>query len=333
MELGRGSLVGPLHGDVGEHSAPPAEPPQQDTVHEELLPEEQPKPIVFKPSSGSGPLDDFFRSFHDFKYEPSAPSEAEFERLRQHRTWNPRKKTYKKQRNAFMRATRDELHWHLERDDILLPRVEEGEEGEDGDGGSDDGEGVSQQDEDALKIMEQHVKPWKRLCEVLDLRMEGGRRRPVTEEDCKEVLSDVFINIFDFIFHLRHGSGTLRRFRDVKALSDYSYNSSPIKVFPKHAALQSPVLKFLLQPIGIARTGTGKANSGADKGKGKKKEVDLDDVPELGDEQESGGVRLTTPMQLTEEALGQLEEEMAGNSKVEEMLARAVSEELAQKLE
>lgn len=76
-------------------------------------------------------------------------------------------------------------------------------------------------------------------------------------------MRDVFINIFEFINHLRLGKGTLKRFPSLQRLSAYSYENG--LVFPKHAAKQSEVLKFLLQPL---RAGLG-GGQGAGRGGGR----------------------------------------------------------------
>ncbi|KAI5782101.1 hypothetical protein DFH27DRAFT_616249 [Peziza echinospora] len=208
---------------------------------------EPPRPIRFRPSAGSGPLDDFFRSFHGFEHNVGTPSEVEFERLTAVRSWAPRGKALKKHRSRFMNATVDEFHWHLNRDDVLLEALTE-DEAEASDAEADGASRRPASGGDALQEAEADSKPWRRLCEILDVRMEGGRRRPRTEEECTEVLKNVYINIFLFILHMRQGEGTLRRFSGIRPLARYSYRER--KVFPLKVAEKSPILKFLLQPIG-----------------------------------------------------------------------------------
>lgn len=212
-------------------------------------------PVVINPSYGDGPLDEFFRSFHNFTHEPSEPSEAEFERLTNDQRWGRRGKPFRKARKEFLLAAQAELHFHLGREDILLPIVEEEKEEVEGENEVPDAspaEGAEDIDA-ALTEMERDLKPWKRLCDVLDLRLPGGRRRPYTLIECKAVLGGVYINIFDFIDHLRMGKGTLKRFPGLKPLAKYSYANH--RVYPRSVALQSEVLKHLLHRLKSALAG------------------------------------------------------------------------------
>ena len=70
----------------------------------------------------------------------------------------------------------------------------------------------------------------------------------------------VYINIYHFIYHLRMGNGTLRRFPNLKQLSDYSYWNN--KVYNRHLAERSPVLRCLLQPLASCQLGGGGAKKG-----------------------------------------------------------------------
>ncbi|KAF8456602.1 hypothetical protein BGX38DRAFT_1079195, partial [Terfezia claveryi] len=161
------------------------------------------------------PLDKFFATYPDFRYNPAALCRSEFKRLCTHRGWKTGKRRFRKARMAFARAAGEELLSRLERNRTMFSG-------------------------DSL--------PWRRLCRILDLRMGNGLR-PQSKTQCKKVLNRTFINIYDFVDHL-NDQMELEIFQSLKALANYSYAED--KVYPKAAAKGNELLNFLLHQISSA---------------------------------------------------------------------------------
>ncbi|KAF8428527.1 hypothetical protein EV426DRAFT_639838 [Tirmania nivea] len=187
----------------------------------------------FTPSNGGGPLHKFFAAYLDFSYNPAAPCRIEFQRLCTLRGWQPGKRRFRKAWVAFARAAGEDLLSHLGQNGTMFPMPSGlGETGSD-----DDDEGTGTQDDST---------PWRRICRILNLRTADGLR-PESKTQCKKALNRVFINIFDFYDHLSYGE-ELRRFPNLTSLSEYSYDED--KIYPKAAAKESELLKFLMRQIG-----------------------------------------------------------------------------------
>lgn len=195
---------------------------------------------VVTTSGSRHPLDEFFARYPDFNYNPAAPYRSEFQRLCAHRAWKPGKRRFRKARTAFAVATGEELLWYLQRDGSGLSALRGPGQGV---SGGDEQNPGAQGDEDL------DSKPWRRLCEILKLTTADGEP-PKSKSQCKKVMRGVFINIHDFVDHLRDGIA-LKRFPTLRALAAYTYAEGG--VYPKLAAKRNELLRFLLQQINSGR--------------------------------------------------------------------------------